>query len=32
MLGHVEKIKGAAQQLGQCFIKGMSEAKLIYST
>jgi REP element-mobilizing transposase RayT len=32
VLGHVEKIKDAAQRLGQCFIKGMNEAKLLYST
>ena len=31
-MGHVEKIREAAQQLGQRFIKGMSEARLLYST
>jgi hypothetical protein len=32
VLGHVEKIKNAAQRLGQSFIKGLNEAKLLYST
>ena len=32
VMGNVEKIREAAQQLGQCFIKGMGEAKLLYST
>jgi REP element-mobilizing transposase RayT len=32
VLGHVQKIRDTAQQLGQSFIKGMREARLLYST
>jgi REP element-mobilizing transposase RayT len=32
VMGHVEKIRDTAQQLGQSFIKGMREARLLYST
>lgn len=32
VMGPVERIRETAQQLGQRFIKGMSEAKLLYST
>jgi hypothetical protein len=32
VLGHVEKIRDTAHQLGQSFIKGMREASLLYST
>jgi REP element-mobilizing transposase RayT len=32
VMGHIDKIREAAQQLGQSFIKGMSEARRLYST
>jgi REP element-mobilizing transposase RayT len=32
VLGHVEKIRDTASELGQAFIKGMHEARLLYST
>lgn len=32
VMGHVEKFRETAQQLGQSFIKGMHEARLLYST
>lgn len=32
VLGHIENIRDTARQLGQAFIKGMNEARLLYST
>ena len=32
VIGPVEKVRATAQRLGQRFIKGMSESKLLYST